>query len=174
VTGVSIANGARVAAVVAVTVFVPIGLMVAGETSLPPFDHLDVALRLLMALPVAVVVAGLEGALLWPVVRNHPSGALAGIYLAIYSPVVAFMLVGLANVALDRSPVTEHEARVVRYEHPRKGNGAMIVTSWRTPGGEEKIPILVSESTAPPGSIVRVATHPGALGLAWVTAVRAR
>lgn len=169
-----VADGVRAGIIVAVTVFVPMGVMIAGETSLPPFAHLDVLARIAMAIPLALLVAALDALLLWPVVRNDSARALAAIYILIYAPVVAFLLVGLANVALDRSPITEHDARVVRYEHPHKGSGAMVVTSWRSPGDVESLPILVTESSSPPGSIVRVLTHPGALGLTWVTDVKPR
>lgn len=135
----------------------------------------------------AVAIAGalvLDGLLLfgvWSLGRRRPSPrsdlwlALAG-SLSIVN-VIAFLLgLPLLDVALDGSRAEVHSVEIVSKREVRvgkTGQGRKIlleVRSWDDPAETVEIEGRGADAL-PRGSRVRVTTHPGAIGWAWVERV---
>jgi hypothetical protein len=141
------------------------------------WDTLD-ALPYLLCL---VVGAGCSW-VAWRLRRRRASTAPLGVLgfaLIAWAPCLG-VAVGLgANQMLDHSPAIAHDASFLGYRRAHKGPDHARFSSWREPGGEERLTCSSwrqAELCGPlkVGAQVVVTTHGGALGWEWVERIAPR
>lgn len=131
------------------------------------FHHVGWALRLAYTVPVTLVIGGALVLVARALLRGSPLEGIGWVYPMIYAPVAAFILVGWANVALDRGPPRLVDAPVKERIKRAKGPNRIVLQAWDDAEGTVDLP-----DTFRSGPFVRLEVHRGALGLEWVREVR--
>ncbi len=137
-----------------------------------PMEIADVNTALLIGVaPLLVVLYLLQRRY-----RGRPSAArelvFASIGMTAVVPFVTFLVLSVANVALDGSPATTHRVRVL--DHYKRNSHTVYVESWTAGVEREKIVVPRSIPVVSKGDVLDVQIRQGGLGWPWVPSVAKR
>ena len=114
-------------------VFAPLVAVAVLDDRLPAHELPGWFRHLLLAGPAAVACAGVLWPPAWLVCRRSKAAPPTALFALLYTPVLAWQVVGYLDVALDPDPSRVVQVRDVRFERPAKGPSSDVVTSWDDP-----------------------------------------
>ncbi|MDB4931768.1 MAG: hypothetical protein JWM10_4252 [Myxococcaceae bacterium] len=160
---------ARVVFILVGLVFGPQGALMWLVDGLTPHAFTGWALRLLFTVPMTALLALVLWPPVWLVTRRSQMVPLAAIYALLYTPLLAWQVLGYLDVARDADPGRRVEVRYVREMRPAKGPSYDVITSWDDPTDTVNLRGFGGlEGERRPGATVSLTVHRGWLGLEWV------
>ncbi len=152
-----------------ILVYGPQFAMMAIVDGLTPHAFTGWFLHLVFTVPMTAVVALVLWPPAWLVVRRSMTAPMAQIFAVMFTPFVAWQVVGYLDVAFDRDPGRRVEVRYLRYVRPHKGSNYDVIAHWDSPGDTVDLKGFGAlEGERRPGATVSLTVHRGWLGMEWV------
>lgn len=157
----------------ALPLIIALAAIALAEQRYQPYEHVGLAWRLLLSLPLALVMMLAVGRLLWSALARSPMRGTSTFVILCFMPVLAFQLVGYANVAGDREAGRSAVVECVRFIRRARGASDVELTSWADPNRTVTLhSFMVSEADCAARKPVRIVVHQGRLGAEWISTPR--
>jgi hypothetical protein len=131
-----------------------------------PYEHVGWGLRALASLPLALGLALGLSAAVRRLLRDDTAQAQALMFIWLYSLPAAYLLLGAANVSLDRGGGELRRAELVEIERRHKGSDRAVLRWLDGEGGHVRL--LRGFAPEKVGDRACFRVYGGALGLAWL------